>query len=70
MKINAEKKNASKPPYPIIIMRWKMALEEYRRVIRLRFGSLDLMDHVFHRSCEVHKMTGVCPWTQYKIIKR
>ena len=71
VKLNGQRKNAKKlPPYPIIIRRREMTLEEHRRVIWLRFGSLDSMEHVWHRSCEVHKITGVCPGAQYKIIKR
>ena len=65
------RKNArDRPSCPIIIKRRELSLDEHRRVIWLRFGSLESAEVVWHRSCDVFKMTGVLPCTQRKIIKR
>jgi hypothetical protein len=65
------RKNArERPSYPVIIKRRELSLDEQRRVIWLRFGSLDSADVQWHRSCDVFKMTGVLPCTQRKLIKR
>ncbi len=65
------RKNArERPRYPVIIKRRELSLDEQRRVIWLRFGSLDCADVQWHRSCDVFKMTGVLPCTQRKLIKR
>jgi hypothetical protein len=69
--IKKVRKNArERPSYPIIIKRRELSLDEQRRVIWLRFGSLDSADVQWHRSCDVFKMTGVLPCTQRKLIKR
>ncbi len=47
-----------------------MSLDEHRRVIWLRFGSLDSMDRPWHSSKAVCEMTGVRPSAQWNIIKR
>ena len=47
-----------------------MSLDEHRRVIWLRFGSLDCMDRPWHSSKEVFQMTGVRPSAQWNIVKR
>ena len=47
-----------------------MTLDEHRRVIWLRFGSLESMEKEWHTSKEVFLMTGVKPSAQYNIIKR
>jgi len=65
------RKNArDRPSFPIIIKRRELSLDEHRRVIWLRFGSLESAEVTWHRSCDVFKMTGVLPCTQRKIIKR
>jgi hypothetical protein len=45
-------------------------LDEQRRVIWLRFGSVDKFEKMHHTSKEVFEMTGVKPSAQYMIIKR
>jgi hypothetical protein len=47
-----------------------MSLDEHRRVIWLRFGSLESMEEQWHSSSHVFQITGVRPSAQYKIIKR
>ena len=47
-----------------------MSLDEHRRVIWLRFGSLDSMDRPWHSSKAVFEMTGVRPSAQWNIVKR
>ena len=56
--------------YPIIIRRRLLTLDEQRRVIWLRFGSLDSMDRRWHTASAVKDMTGVSYSTQHKLIKR
>jgi hypothetical protein len=69
--LNKVRKNARQlPEYPVIQHRRNLTLEEHRRVIWLRFGSLDSMDKPWHSSKEVFLRTGVRPSTQYNIIKR
>jgi transposase len=52
--INKRRKNAKeRPSCPIIIHRRNMSLDEHRRVIWLRFGSLDSMDEQWHSSSQV-----------------
>ncbi len=69
--INKRRKNQQRlPDYPIIQKRRNMTIEEHRRVIWLRFGSLDSMDRPWYSSKEVFMMTGVKPSAQYNIIKR
>ena len=45
--------------YPIIIRRRFLTLDEQRRVIWLRFGSLDSMERRWHSASAVKDMTGV-----------
>ncbi len=59
-----------RPSFPVIIKRRELSLDEQRRVIWLRFGSLDSAEVQWHRSCDVFRMTGVLPCTQRKLIKR
>ena len=47
-----------------------LSLDEQRRVIWLRFSSLDNMDRRWHSACEVKEMTGVSYSTQYKVNRR
>ena len=69
--IKRMRKNArERPSYPVIIKRRELSLDEQRRVIWLRFHSLDSADVQWHRSIDVFKMTGVLPCTQRKLIKR
>ena len=71
MVLNKVRKNARQlPEYPVIQHRRNLTLEEHRRVIWLRFGSLDSMDKPWLSSKEVFLKTGVRPSTQYNIIKR
>ena len=49
--------------------RRNLTLEEHRRVIYMRFGSLDCMEKAWLTSKEVFMRTGVRPSTQYNIIK-
>ena len=66
-----KRKNAKeRPSCPIIIHRRNMSLDEHRRVIWLRFGSLESMEEQWHSSSQVFHITGVRPSAQYKIIKR
>ena len=46
-----------------------LTLDEQRRVIWLRFGSLDSMERRWHSAAEVREMTGVSYSTQYKLVK-
>ena len=46
-----------------------LTLDEQRRVIWLRFGSLDSMARRWHSAAEVREMTGVSYSTQYKLVK-
>ena len=57
-------------PLPTIKHRRNLSLEEHRRVIFLRFGSLDSFERMHYTSKEVFLMTDVRPSTQYNIIKR
>ena len=57
-------------PYPIIIRRVHKSIDEQRRVIWLRFGSLDTMEKQWHTATQVKKMTGISTSCQWKIIKR
>jgi hypothetical protein len=60
-----------KPPaFERIKTRRNLTLDEHRRVIWLRFGSLDKFERMHYTSKEVFEMTGVKPSTQYMIIKR
>ena len=63
-------KNLKRDSYPIIIRRRMLTLDEQRRVIWLRFGSLDNMDRRWHSATEVKEMTGVSLSNQHKLIKR
>jgi hypothetical protein len=63
-------KMSKRESYPIIIRRRLLTLDEQRRVIWLRFGSLDSMDRRWHSASAVKDMTGVSYSTQYKLIKR
>jgi hypothetical protein len=66
-----QRKNARKlPPYPIIIRRVHKSIDEQRRVIWLRFGSLDTMEKQWHTATQVKEMTGISTSCQWKIIKR
>ena len=47
-----------------------LTLDEQRRVIWLRFGSLDNMERRWHSAKEVKEMTGVYLSNQHKLIKR
>ncbi len=47
-----------------------LTLDEQRRVIWLRFGSLDSMERRWHSAAEVKEMTGVSYSNQHKLIKR
>jgi 2-methylcitrate dehydratase PrpD len=44
-------------PYPIIIRRVHRSIDEQRRVIWLRFGSLDAMEKQWHTATQVKEMT-------------
>jgi hypothetical protein len=57
-------------PYPIIIRRVHKSIDEQRRVIWLRFGSLDTMEKQWHTATQVKEMTGISTSCQWKIIKR
>jgi hypothetical protein len=57
-------------PYPIIIRRVQKSIDEQRRVIWLRFGSLDAMEKQWHSAAQVKEMTGISTSCQWKIIKR
>ena len=57
-------------PYPIIIRRVHRSIDEQRRVIWLRFGSLDCMEKQWHTATQVKEMTGISTSCQWKIIKR
>ena len=50
--------------YPILISKSFHTLDEYRRVIWLRFGSLDNRDKIWHTPKEVKEITGVNYKTQ------
>ena len=58
------------PAFQRIKNRRNLSLDEHRRVIWLRFGSLDQFERAHYTSKEVFQMTGVRPSTQYMIIKR
>ena len=47
-----------------------LTLDEQRRVIWLRFGSLESMERRWHTAPEVKEMTGVSYSNQHKLIKR
>jgi hypothetical protein len=47
-----------------------LTLDEQRRVIWLRFGSLENMDRRWHSATEVKEMTGISYSNQHKLIKR
>jgi hypothetical protein len=47
-----------------------LTVDEQRRVIWLRFGSLDSMERRWHSAKEVKEMTGVSYSNQHKLIKR
>ena len=69
--INKRRKNARKlPDYPIIKHRRNLTIDEQRRVIWLRFGSLDSMETLWHTSKEVYEKTGVKPNAQCNLIRR
>ena len=57
-------------PYPIIIRRVHRSINEQRRVIWLRFGSLNAMEKQWHSATQVKEMTGISTSYQWKIIKR
>jgi hypothetical protein len=60
-----------KPPvFQTVINRHNLTLDEHRRVIWLRFGSLDKYEKIHYTSKELFETTGVKPSTQYMIIKR
>ena len=56
--------------YPVLIRKSFRTLDEYRRVIWLRFGSLDSRDKIWHTPKEVKEITGVNYKTQYGMVKR
>jgi hypothetical protein len=58
------------PAFQRIKNRRNLSLDEHRRVIWLRIGSLDQFERAHYTSKEVFLMTGVRPSTQYMIIKR
>ena len=69
--LNKVRKNASKlPRCPLIKRRRELTAEEQKRVLWLRFRSLDSMDEPWHTSKEVFHLTGVRPSAQYNLIKR
>ena len=53
---NTKKKRES---FPVIIRRRSISLDEQRRVIWLRFGSVDSIERRWHTAKEVQDMTGV-----------
>lgn len=63
-------KQQRQPAFQRINNRRNLSLDEHRRVIWLRFGSLDQFERMHYTSKEVFQMTGVRPSTQYMIIKR
>ncbi len=56
--------------YSILIRKSFRTLDEYRRVIWLRFGSLDSRDKIWHAPKEVKEITGVNYKTHYGMVKR
>jgi hypothetical protein len=62
------KENPNK--YPILIRKSFRTLDEYRRVIWLRFGSLDNRDKIWHTHKEFKEITRVNYKTQYGMVKR
>jgi transposase len=56
--------------YSILIRKSFITLDEYRRVIWLRFGSLDNRDKIWHTPKEIKEITGVNYKTQYGMVKR
>jgi hypothetical protein len=69
--LNKVRKNARKLPKGPLVKRYRtLTLDEQKRVLWLRFGSLDSMDKPWHTSKEVFHMTGVRPGAQYNVIKR
>jgi hypothetical protein len=52
-------KNLKRDSYPVIIRRRMLTIDEQRRVIWLRFGSLESMERRWHSATEVWEMTGV-----------
>ena len=52
-------KKSKRESFPIIIRRRMLTLDEQRRVIWLRFGSLDSIERRWHSVKEVKEMTGV-----------
>ena len=65
-----KKKRSKEEPYPVIIRKKFRTLDEYRRVIWLRFQSLTSMDRPWHTAKEVLAMTGVGYKTQYSMVRR
>ena len=64
------KLKAQQEPYPLIIRRKFRTLDEYRRMIWLRFQSLTSMDYQWHTAKQVLEMTGVSYKTQYAMVGR
>ena len=69
VRLNAKAKKAAVKSCRIITKR-TLSLEEHRRVIWLRFGSLESTEKAWHTSSEVYKLTGVKPTSQCSLIKR
>ena len=52
-------RRSKRETYAIIFRRRMLTLDEQRRVIWLRFGSLDSMERRWHSAAEVREMTEV-----------
>ena len=65
-----QKQKTKQEPYPAIIKKKFRTLDEYRRVIWLRFQSLTSMDYQWHTAKQVLEMTGVSYKTQYAMVRR
>jgi hypothetical protein len=59
MALGEKVKEGDLPNHQIIIRRRMLTLNEQRRVIWLRFGSLESMERRWHSATEVKEMTGV-----------
>jgi len=56
--------------YPILIRKKFHSLDEQRRVIFLRFGTLENREKIWHTANQVKELTGVSMKTQYGMIRR
>jgi len=63
-------KKEKQESYPIIMKRKKHSLNEQRRVIWLRYASLESNEVIWHTSTQVKDITGIGCSSQRAIIKR